>query len=75
VVEKHKEKSKNEKKEKEMKEKLEAMMSNDEKYNLVLKYAHKLYEAESFNNLRKLIGNSQAKLIQDVMENKGIIYF
>lgn len=50
-------------------------MENDEKYNLILKYAHKIRDKESFSALKKLIDNDSAVLIEKGLNLQCNIYF
>lgn len=76
VEEKENKIRKNEEKEKSksaIQSKLKDMLDRDEKYNLIMKYAHKITDADNLRNLKTLIPKENYVKIENALNGKSII--
>lgn len=61
----------NEKERKERRDKIEEMMQNDSTYNMVMKLAHRITDLKNFEDLKKIIPEESAELIDKAFKNKS----
>ena len=55
--------------------KLKDMLDRDEKYNLIMKYSHKITDPDNLKNLKTLISKEISIKIENSLNGKSKIYF
>jgi hypothetical protein len=64
-----------EKLKKELKEKIENKMHNDPKYNMIMKLAHKITDKENYENIKKLISEDSAVILDKAIKSESKFLF